>query len=135
MNVAQRFSRKRESILHALQASSAHPSAREVYEQLRREHPDISLATVYRNLSLFKQQGRAVCVAVVDGEERFDAITQPHAHFICGQCGAVIDLPLMQDDQLSEAVQREFGHAVAGHHLEFHGTCNTCVLLGAAPLE
>ena len=50
------------------------------------------MGTVYRNLSLFKQQGLAISVATVKGVERFDGNTDPHVHFICNDCGAVIDL-------------------------------------------
>ena len=51
-------------------------------------HPDLSLGTVYRNLLLFQQQGVIQSVGVVNGQERFDADTTPHSHFVCTTCGA-----------------------------------------------
>ena len=84
--------RKRNAILHCLRSTTSHPSAEALYQLLQKEHPDISLATVYRNLALFKSQGLAVSVGTVDGIERFDGNTEPHVHFICTGCGAVQDL-------------------------------------------
>ena len=71
--------RKRNAILECLRSTHTHPSAEMVHEMLREAHPDISLATVYRNLTYFKNQGLATSVATVRGVERFDANTEPHA--------------------------------------------------------
>ena len=88
MEAAKQF-RKRNAILACLQRATTHPSAEMVYEMLQKEHPDISLATVYRNLARFKSQGLVNSVATVHGVERFDAMTHPHVHFICSSCDAV----------------------------------------------
>ena len=84
--------KKRNAIYECLCATDTHPSAEMVHEMLHREHPDISLATVYRNLAKFKAEGRIMSVATVKGTERFDANTTPHVHFICSSCDSVIDL-------------------------------------------
>ena len=84
--------KKRNAIYECLCNTDTHPSAEMVHGMLRDEHPDISLATVYRNLSKFKAEGKIMSVATVRGVERFDANTSPHVHFICSQCDAVIDL-------------------------------------------
>ena len=87
-------SKKRQVILEALAATTAHPTAQELYQQLKPDYPDLSLGTVYRNLSLFSEQGDVMSVGVFRGQERFDARTEPHAHLHCVQCGRVIDVPL-----------------------------------------
>lgn len=74
-----RYSKKREAILAAIQGTSCHPSAEWVYQQLRPLHPDLSLGTVYRNLTFFRERGLVQSVGVVQGQERFDAITTPTA--------------------------------------------------------
>ena len=84
-------SKKRQVILEALAATTAHPTAQELYQQLKPDYPDLSLGTVYRNLSLFAEEGDAMSVGVFRGQERFDARTEPHAHLHCVQCGRVID--------------------------------------------
>ena len=57
MELSTKQFRKRNAILECLRNTHAHPSAEALFQMLQKEHPDISLATVYRNLTLFKQQG------------------------------------------------------------------------------
>ena len=119
--------RKRNAILECLRSTHSHPSAEMVHEMLRESHPDISLATVYRNLNYFKQQGLATSVATVRGVERFDANTEPHVHFICNGCDAVIDLEQIQVPQtLDEAVEKTSGCRVNSCQLTFNGLCGNC---------
>ena len=120
--------RKRSAILSCLRATDTHPSAEMVHEMLQAEHPDISLATVYRNLALFKQQGLIVSVGSVNGVERYDGNIDPHVHFVCTDCGTVTDLHGLQvPDELNTAAARESGAEVDHCHLTFHGRCRTCV--------
>ncbi len=118
--------RKRNAILDYLRSTSAHPSAETVFTDLKQHIPDLSMGTVYRNLSLFKQQGLAVSVATVRGVERFDGNTEPHVHFICSLCDAVIDMP---EVHLPQAVKAAAGHCgrVDGCQLSFTGTCKSCL--------
>ena len=124
MESATKQFRKRNAILTCLQGTDTHPSADMVHEMLRPEHPDISLATVYRNLSLFKSQGLITSVATVHGTERFDANTQPHVHFICSSCDAVIDLhqievPLALGEKCTDC-------RIDSCQLTFTGLCSKC---------
>ena len=120
--------RKREAILNCLRMSREHPSAETLFQQLKSEIPDLSMGTVYRNLNLFKQQGLAMSVATVAGVERFDGNTCPHVHFICNDCGAVIDLEAMQvPDSFSQAAQQCCGGQVTGCQLSFTGICQSCL--------
>ena len=75
-------SKKRQVILEALAATTAHPTAQELYQQLKPDYPDLSLGTVYRNLSLFAEEGDAMSVGVFRGQERFDART------VCSAAGS-----------------------------------------------
>ena len=127
MAAAVKQFRKRNAILACLQGTTSHPSAEMVYEMLQKEHPDISLATVYRNLARFKSQGLVSSVATVHGVERFDAITHPHVHFICSGCDAVIDLPRMEiPESLSQEAESISGCRVQDCRLTFTGLCEKC---------
>lgn len=120
--------RKRDAILRHLHQSKAHPSAEMLFQELKSQIPDLSMGTVYRNLNLFKQQGLAVSVATVNGVERFDGNTQPHVHFICNDCSAVIDLEAMQiPDSLAQAAATCSGGQVTGCQLSFTGICQNCL--------
>ena len=94
MEKARRYSPKREAILECLRSTHNHPAAEWVYAQLKPSIPDLSLATVYRNLGQFRKDGTIQVIGNVDGEERYDGDTSPHSHFICRSCGKVADLPL-----------------------------------------
>ena len=91
------YSRKREAILAKIRSAKSHPTADWVFQELRGEHPDLSLATVYRNIALFKEEGSIVSVGTVNGQERFDGDVLPHGHFVCRQCHAVIDIDTPSD--------------------------------------
>ena len=119
--------RKRTAILDCLRRTTAHPSAEDLHAMLQDEHPDISMATVYRNLALFKKQGIIQSVGTVNGTERFDGNPQPHVHFICTQCDAVLDLPQLQPPQeLCSAAAQGVGGQVSACNLSFTGTCGEC---------
>ena len=120
--------KKREAILECLRSTNTHPSAEWVHAKLRETFPDISLGTVYRNLSMFKEQGLVISVGTVNGIERFDANTQPHVHFICNGCHRVDDLPEMEiPASLCTAANRCSGGQAEICHLSFTGTCRECL--------
>ena len=119
--------RKRDAILHCVRSTDAHPSADWVFEHVKEQVPDISLATVYRNLALFKDQGLITSLGTVKGVERFDGNTDPHVHFICTQCGAVMDLPQISvPEELNSAVAQSSGGRVDNCQLSFTGICGNC---------
>lgn len=125
-NCTKQF-RKRGAILTCLRSTHLHPSAEMLHEMLQPEHPDISLATVYRNLALFKNQGIIQSLGTVGGIERFDGNTNPHVHFICNCCHAIIDLPqLSVPEQLRSTVETATGGKVDECQLSFTGTCQSC---------
>ncbi len=123
----QRYSKKRQAILDCLRGTSSHPTAEWIYEQLQPEYPDLSLATVYRNLGQFKQAGVICSVGIVDGHERFDANTAPHSHAVCSCCGAVTDI---EDLQVPAAIigdaERETDYRITEAFLQFKGVCADC---------
>ena len=121
--------RKRDAILTCLRQTTVHPSAEWIYTQLKSEIPDLSMGTVYRNLTLFKEQGRIVSVGTVKGVERFDGNTDPHVHFICQECDAVIDLMDMQiPDTLKGVAETSSGGQVNECTLCFSGLCQECLV-------
>lgn len=123
------YSCKREAIYNYLASVKTHPSAETVYEALKSKYPDLSLGTVYRNLAMFKKNGTICSVGVVDGEERYDFNTEPHAHFICTDCNCIIDLENMQiDKHLDYALQEAYNIDVYYHQLVFFGKCGRCKL-------
>ena len=127
MEPATKRFRKRDAILNCIRSTDVHPGAEWVYEQVKTEIPDISLATVYRNLNLFKEQGLIVSVATVNGVERFDGNTAPHVHFICNGCGNIVDLHTISvPEELNSAATKASGGQVSTCQLTFTGLCENC---------
>ena len=127
MEARTKHFRKRDAILNYLRCTDQHPSAETVYSTLKTEIPDLSLATVYRNIALFKQQGLIISLGAVDGVERYDGNVDPHVHFVCTTCGTIRDLHRMHVPQeLMTEAGREAGADVDHCHLTFHGRCTTC---------
>ena len=128
MTQATKHFRKRDAILSYLRSTDAHPSADMVYARLKPEIPDLSLGTVYRNLSMFRQQGVIASLGTVNGVERFDGNTVPHVHFVCTCCSAVMDLHQMSmPQQLCREAAEHIGAKVDACQLMFHGTCRECL--------
>jgi Fur family peroxide stress response transcriptional regulator len=125
--VKQRFSRKREAIYACLCGTDSHPTADWIYQQLLPSYPDLSLATVYRNLAQMKQTGLIQSVGVVSGQERFDAVAAPHTHFICTGCNAVLDLfDVEPPETLVAQAEAASGCQITGTSLRFTGLCPRC---------
>ena len=98
-------SKQKETILRILRSTSSHPSADWVYDQVRREIPNVSLATIYRNLRLLKEAGYIQQVDFSSEHGRFDGNTSAHYHLRCEKCGSIIDL--------SEPIRRSIEARVA----------------------
>lgn len=127
MERKEHFSRKRAAILKALQNTSTHPTAEGVYHQLKPDYPDLSLGTIYRNLHFLCEKGQAVSLGVIEGHERFDGETAPHAHLVCASCGAVVDIfeNLFEEETL-QALSQRAGCQVDSASVTFHGLCPAC---------
>ena len=127
MEATKKNFRKRNAILSFLRQTKDHPSAEMVFNHLKQEIPDLSLGTVYRNLSMFKAQGEIISLGTVNGVERFDGNVEPHVHFICNGCDAVTDLPQIQvPEELNRQVNEATGGQVETCNLTFTGLCKEC---------
>jgi Fur family peroxide stress response transcriptional regulator len=122
-----RYSKKREAILRTIRSTTIHPSAEWIYAQLKPEFPDLSLATVYRNLSEFLKSGEIISVDVVDSKERFDGNVSPHSHFICDECGVILDVALSGDALIDQETEAALGAKVTRHEVIFRGICEDCL--------
>ena len=115
--------RKRTAILTCLRQSKAHPSAEDIYHSLQQEHSDISLASVYRNIKLFKDEGLIISLGTVNGVERLDGRVDPHVHFACSACGAVLDVPL----SIARSTEASLHCRVDDTRLVMTGICEKCL--------
>lgn len=92
------YSRQREAILLELRSRYDHPTASQVYDGVRKKIPNISLGTVYRNLSALTQSGDILSISVGDGHEHFDGNRDFHLHLHCKGCGNITDVPAPESE-------------------------------------
>ena len=122
-----KHSRQREMIKSFLMTRKDHPTADMVYMNMRQQNPNISLGTVYRNLTLLADIGEIQRLRVGDGVDHFDADTSLHYHFVCTKCGCVEDLDMDSIEEINEAASARFDGQIDGHVTYFYGTCGNCL--------
>ena len=114
------YSKQREVILETLRENPVHPTAEELYAMVREKLPNISLATVYRNLKDLSNGGATI--SIPGGvKEHFDGTTQKHAHFLCEKCGKVSDV-MLTEEMIGSISSKSDGDFV----LIYKGVCSDC---------
>ena len=93
------YSRQRESIKDFLSTRKDHPTADTIYMNIRKQFPNISLGTIYRNLNLLSDIGEITRLTTGDGCDHYDFNTAPHNHFVCTRCHSVLDLEMDSIDR------------------------------------
>ena len=121
-----RKSRQKDAILRVLRSTTSHPTADWIFQEVRKEMPNISLGTVYRNLKLLAERGEILELRFNDSPSQFDANTQEHCHVKCERCHRVFDVGAPIDKKLSDSISRKTGFKVLGKHLELRGLCPEC---------
>ena len=122
-----KYSRQRECILKNLQSRRDHPTADMVYESVQVEEPNISLGTVYRNLSFLAENGQILKISTGLGPDHFDGFTEAHNHFVCRKCGRVLDLDYVADEKIIADASKNFNGEIKGYDLQFYGICEDCL--------
>ena len=120
-----KHSKQRDAILLFLSDRKDHPTAETVYTGMKKNFPNISLGTVYRNLSLLAELQEIQKIPGNQGPDHFDPDTKMHPHFFCTQCGEVIDLNL-QNVNLVPKAQENFTGTISGQVTYFFGQCPKC---------
>lgn len=118
-----RYSRQRELIIDIIKNRKDHPTADAIYNTARAREPNISLGTVYRNLKLLSDEGVIITLETEDKKIHYDGDLSRHSHFICEDCGKIIDLfrPAPTPTELSD-----LGLTVSGEKCIYYGKCLNC---------
>ena len=122
-----KHSRQREALLENLKNRTDHPTADMLYCSIREDYPHVSLGTVYRNLALLCEAGTIRRISCGDGVERYDYTTADHYHFVCRDCGRVLDLPPAENGSPEQFIHSGFAGRVDSHSLIFYGSCGECL--------
>jgi len=100
-----------------------HPTADDVYRQIIYKNPNISLATIYRNLNLLVEMGTLTRVSMGSMSDRFDGNLKRHNHFICDNCYSVTDINIDYD---IHRVRGLSGFNIKGYGITINGDCDKC---------
>jgi Fur family peroxide stress response transcriptional regulator len=126
-DATMRLTPQRRAVLDVLRTCDDHPTAADVLDRVRKRHPGIGAATVYRSLALLVETGEALELNLGDGASaRYDGNTSHHDHVVCVDCGSAIDIPRHSPTPNVAGLARRTGFAITGYDLQFHGRCPAC---------
>lgn len=120
-----RFTPQRQAILEFLLATDTHPTAEEIYKQVKLRFPGVSLGTIYNTLNMLKEHGFLLELPCGDMSSRFDGNPTNHYHVMCTGCGKVVDFHSSLID-MDKMVTDNTGFDIHTHNLVFYGTCPAC---------
>ena len=117
---------QRSLVLEAVNKLKCHATADEIYQEVTREHPNISKGTVYRNLNQLSDSGEIRKIKTPGGADRFDHRCHDHYHVKCLRCGRVFDVDMEYITGLEGKIRDAHGFEFSGHDLMFRGICPEC---------
>ncbi|MFQ5736424.1 MAG: Fur family transcriptional regulator [Thermodesulfobacteriota bacterium] len=117
---------QRIAILQFLEGNTGHPTAEEIYSEIKKTNPTVSFATVYNTLQALKDRGELLEITIDPQRKHFDPNPEPHHHIICTECKKIGDIFVDYSMALSlpEEVLEEF--QATGNHIDFYGICRDC---------
>ena len=121
-----RKSSQRDAILRVVKNTNLHPGADWIYEEVKKEIPNISMGTIYRNLRLLANTGEIKELNIPGISSRFDGRTSNHHHLVCENCGRIFDLDESIDCNLEASIFQKTGFKVKVQYLKFIGLCSDC---------
>jgi Fur family peroxide stress response transcriptional regulator len=122
----RRDTKQREAILRVLRNNRAHPTADQIYDEVRKEIPNISKGTVYRNLQVLEEDGAVTELNLNGTVSRYEVKRENHYHFRCEKCGRVRDIDMPVKIELDKQAANRTGLKISYHQLEFRGLCKEC---------
>jgi Fe2+ or Zn2+ uptake regulation protein len=120
-----RISSQRKAIIDYLASATSHPSARQIFHEVKKKHPDLSLATVYNTLGILTRMGLIKVMQFDVTDNRYEPNVAPHINLICTFCGKIEDLErgiTVKPEEIKERV----GFEVLDSRLEYYGLCAEC---------
>jgi Fur family transcriptional regulator, ferric uptake regulator len=127
-----RVTSSRRLLLRTLFESKGHRTAEELAAAVQEQAPDIHLSTVYRNLDELEKLGVIVHSHLGHGAATYHLSSSAHGHFVCEECGRMIEAPEAMFASLAKAAQADFGFTIDPHHFAMLGRCADCA---QAPAE
>ncbi len=122
-----KYSKQRSLILEVLQNNPCHPTAEQVFALVKELLPDISLATIYRNLNQLTENGIIKKLDYIDNVSHFDYCTEKHYHFVCSKCSKIFDIKANIIPEIKQSILKQQGLTVEDMEISFSGLCPDCL--------
>ena len=116
-----RRSQQRERMLEIIAETDSHPTADWAYHRLKKEIPDLSLGTVYRNMKVLVDQGHVQKRPFGSTSDRYEARTKQHYHLVCEKCGIVKDFDMPQYSTINGRAEQLSDFRISRHRIDFLG--------------
>lgn len=121
-----RYSIQRKMILEYVLNSCDHPTAEMVYHNIKKQMPNISLGTVYRNLNALVENNLIKKIVIPDDVDRFDKTVNNHYHMTCLKCGKIFDINDECIIRNIDKIEQKTGYKIVSHNLHYNGICDRC---------
>lgn len=121
-----KYSKQRDLILTYVQNSKSHPTAEMVYSDIKKEIPNISLGTVYRNLNQLCEHNLLRKIVVPNKVDRFDNVYHHHGHLYCNECGRIEDINQELLEKACKLVEQTSNYQIISNDMVFVGICYEC---------
>jgi len=117
---------QRLAILKYLDGNTSHPTADDIFTNIKKAYPTVSFATVYNTLQALKEKGEILEVTIDYEKRHYDPNTTPHHHIICTECNKISDV--FKDYSVSLMLPNEIfkEFKTIGNHIDFYGICKEC---------
>jgi Fur family peroxide stress response transcriptional regulator len=106
--------------------SREHPSAQQIYNQVKKIHPTVSLATVYKTLEVLRDLDLVQELNFPKGQARFDSYMNPHINLICVKCGKITDIDDVTAEEIAKKVAAVTKFKPNGQRIDVYGMCQQC---------
>jgi Fur family peroxide stress response transcriptional regulator len=119
---------QRQRIFELILERRDHPTADQVYEDVKVHVPGVSRTTVYRVLDMLVDLGVILKAPSPGSSTRYDPMTRHHHHLVCRRCETLIDLEdaaLDSSIQLPGAEQTQ-AFQIESYSIHFYGICESC---------
>jgi Fur family peroxide stress response transcriptional regulator len=117
---------QRLAVLSVLESRRDHPTAEQIYHEVRQQVPAISFNTVYKTLEVLCKKGLILKVNPLHEVARYDIETENHAHLICRECHFIVDLHDEVAPPPSIPLEAQAGFRIEWHSLIYWGLCPQC---------
>ncbi len=121
-----KYSHQREVILQTIRRLATHLSAADIYQEVKKELPSISLGTVYRNLNSLADHGMIRKIENPFGSDQFDFTLTPHSHLYCQRCHHVYDINTTSIEEIRHVIEREHHYQITSCNMVLEGICHNC---------